>query len=261
MQSRRSFLGSVGAPAALAAAGIPLTALHPRAAAIAQQLALHPGTPAEVAGDEEFWFEVSRAFTVDRSLVNLNNGGVSPAPRWVQEAMQQHLDYSNKAPVYTMWRVLQPQKEAVRARLAREWNVDAEEIAITRNASEGLQICQLGIDLKRGDEILTSTQDYPRMLTTFRQRARREGVVLNQITLPIPAEDPREVVRRFEQGITPRTRLILVSHMINITGQILPVREVVALGRSRGIPVIVDGAHALGTPGPLWSTMSSRPHG
>src|SRR5688500_12685627 len=145
-----------------------------------------------------------------------------------------------------MWRVLQQQKEAVRARLAREWGVDAEEIAIVRNASEGLQICQLGIDLQRGDEILTTTQDYPRMLTTFRQRERREGVVLKLIQIPVPAEDPAEVVARYERAITPRTKVILVSHMVNITGQILPVRDVVALGRRRGIPVVVDGAHALG---------------
>ena len=144
-----------------------------------------------------------------------------------------------------MWRVLQPQKEAVRARLARAWDVDAEEIAITRNASEGLQICQLGVDLKAGDEIITTSQDYPRMLTTFRQRERREGVVLREVEIPVPAENPAEVVAAYERAITPRSRLMLVCHVINLTGQILPVRDVVALGRRHGIPVIVDGAHAL----------------
>ena len=245
MTTRRTFLQSVTAPAALAAAGVPLVSLRASAAEIADSLSRYAGAPAEIARNEEYWAEVARAFTVDRSLINLNNGGVSPAPGWVQEAMKHHLDYSNKAPTYTMWRVLQPQKEAVRARLAREWDVSPEEIAITRNASEGLQICQLGVDLQRGDEIVTTTQDYPRMLTTFEQRVRREGVVLKLIEIPVPAEDPAEVVARYERALTPRTRLILVSHMINITGQILPVRDVVALGRRRGIPVIVDGAHAL----------------
>ena len=246
MQSRRRFIqAGLAAPAALAATNLPLYALRPHATSISADLAAWTGSPREIAGDEDFWFEVARAFTVDRSLINLNNGGVSRAPAFVQDAMKVHLDYSNKAPVYTMWQVLQPQKEAVRSRLAKQWGVDPEEIAITRNASEGLQICQQGIDLQRGDEILTSTQDYPRMLTTFRQRVRREGVVLNEITLPVPSEDPRDIVQRFERAITPRTKVILVSHMINITGQILPVREVTALGRSRGIPVIVDGAHAL----------------
>ena len=246
MYSRRRFLGAIGLPAVAAAASIPIAPLRrSRAVAIAAELSKHPGSPEEVARDEDFWFEVARAFTVDRSLVNLNNGGVSPAPAWVQEAMKRHLDYSNEAPVYTMWRVLEPQREAVRERLAAEWGVDTEEVALTRNASESLQICQFGYDLKRGDEVLTTNQDYPRMLTTFKQRERREGIVLKQFPIPIPAEDPAEIVRRFEQNITPRTRLILMCHMINLTGQILPVREVVRMARSRGIPVIVDGAHAL----------------
>jgi selenocysteine lyase/cysteine desulfurase len=143
-----------------------------------------------------------------------------------------------------MWQVLEKQREGVRQRLARLFGCDAEEIAITRNASESLQTCQLGLDLEPGDEVLTSTQDYPRMLTTFEQRARREGIVLRKVSLPVPAEDDAEVVRRFAEAIGPRTRLMLVCHVINLTGQILPVRELVALGRKHGVPVVVDGAHA-----------------
>lgn len=246
MSSRRAFLASLGVPAAAALGGIPLSPLVlDRSRALARELSSHAATPGEMARDEAVWAEVARAFSVDRSLVNLNNGGVSPSPTWVQDAMKQHLDYSNKAPAYTMWQVLEPQREAVRDRIAREWGVDPEEVAFTRNASEGLQICQLGIDLQRGDEILTTTQDYGRMITTFNQRERREGVVLRQVRIPTPAEDPAEVVRIFEEAITPRTRMMLVCHMINLTGQILPVRELTALGRRHGIPVIVDGAHAL----------------
>ncbi len=246
MNSRREFLGSIGVPALAAATGIPLFPPRLRASArLEDVLGTRHDSPEDAAGDEEFWGEIARSFTVDRSLVNLNNGGVSPSPAFVQDAMKRHLDYSNEAPVYTMWRILEPQRESVRKRLAREWDVDAEEIALTRNASEGLQICQLGFDLERGDEVLTTNQDYPRMLTTFRQRERREGIVLREISIPVPAEDPDEIVRRFEAAITPRTKLILVCHVINLTGQILPVREVVELGRRRGIPVIVDGAHAL----------------
>jgi selenocysteine lyase/cysteine desulfurase len=246
MYTRRRFLGALGLPSVAAATGFPLPL--PRlseTARILESLAEHPGSPAEIATDETYWAEVARAFTVDRSLVNLNNGGVSPAPGYVQEAMKQHLDYSNQAPVYTMWRILEPQREAVRQRVAREWGVHAEEIAFTRNASESLQTLQLGIDLEPGDEVLTTNQDYPRMITTFRQRERREGIVLKQFSIPVPAEDPADIVRRFEQRITPRTRLILMCHMINLTGQILPVREVVAMARRYNIPVLVDGAHAL----------------
>ena len=239
MPSRRRFLGALSIPAV---AGFTAVCLEParraRALAAAGELSRRPD-------DEALWFEVSQSFTVDRSLVNLNNGGVSPSPAVVQEAMKRHLDYSNSAPPYAMWRILEPQREAVRKRLARQFGCDPEEIALTRNASEGLQICQLGFDLKPGDEVLTTTQDYPRMVTTFKQRERRDGIVLRQFSIPVPAEDPGEIVRLFERHITPRTRLILVCHMINLTGQILPVSQITSMARNRGLPVIIDGAHAL----------------
>lgn len=246
MYSRRRFLGALGIPVAAATTGVALN-LEGVAHALGalRERSREHATPEEAAGDEDFWFEVGQAFTVDRSLVNLNNGGVSPSPGLVQEAMKRHLDYSNTAPPYSMWKILEPQREAVRERLGREFGCDPEEVALTRNASEGLQICQFGFDLRRGDEVLTTNQDYPRMITTFLQRERREGIVLRRFSIPIPAEDPDEIVSLFERNITPKTKLILMCHMINITGQILPVRAVVEMARSKGIPVIVDGAHAL----------------
>ncbi len=242
MYSRREFLGTLSRPTAAAvmtASFAPHSVLD-----VIQNLSTHVGTPAEIAQDESFWMEIQQAFTVDRSLVNLNNGGVSPAPATVQEAMKRHLDYSNEAPVYTMWRILEPQREAVRTRIARAFHCDREEIALTRNASEGLQICQLGLDLNAGDEVLTTTQDYGRMINTFKQRERREGIVMKQFDIPVPAENPDEIVRLFETNITPRTKVILMCHIINLTGQILPVKQVVQMARKRGIPVIVDGAHS-----------------
>ena len=246
MQTRRQFFGSMSVPAVSA---VTVAYLNPtmieRALAAVTELSQYTGSTEAIAADEAIWFEVSQAFTVDRSIVNLNNGGVSPSPAIVQQAMKRHLDYSNTCPPYAMWRVLEPQREAVRERLARQFGCEPEEIALTRNASEGMQICQFGIDLKPGDEVLTTTQDYPRMLDTFKQRQRREGIVLKQFAAPVISEDPSQIVSLFQQNITPRTRVILMCHMINLTGQILPVRAVVAMARERGIPVIVDGAHAL----------------
>ena len=239
MSTRREFLGAIGRTVFAAAALDPVRALH-----ALEAFAQTPGSPEEIASNEALWFEVQQAFTVDRSLINLNNGGVSPSPAIVQNAMKRHLDFSNTAPVYSMWQILEPQREGVRRELAKTFGCSEEEIAMTRNASESLQICQLGFDLKPGDEVLTTTQDYPRMITTWQQRERRDGIKLKQFSIPVPCEDPAQVVSLFEKNITPKTKLILMCHMINLTGQILPVKQVVHMARAKGIPVIVDGAHA-----------------
>ncbi|MEP0774672.1 MAG: aminotransferase class V-fold PLP-dependent enzyme [Acidobacteriota bacterium] len=242
MYTRRQMLTVAAPPAALAAAA---ATLRPRRAAAAlHQLASAPGSPTELACEEELWAGVQRAFAVDRSLINLNNGGVSPSPVAVQEAMRRYLEFSNLAPVHTMWRVLEPQRETVRQELARTAGCQPEEVAITRNTSEGLEACQLGIPLRPGDEVLACDQEYPRMITTFRQRARREGIVLRQFPLPPPEAGPEAVVAAFAAQLGERTRAILVSHMVYLTGRVLPVREIAALGRRRGVWVLVDGAHA-----------------
>jgi selenocysteine lyase/cysteine desulfurase len=240
MKTRRVFLrGLAGGTAALSA----FRAGSLEAVASAGRLAA--GRPIdEVAADEDWWREAQQAFTVDRSLINLNNGGVSPSPRAVQEAMRRYLELSNEAPVYTMWKLLEPQIESVRRGLAAEFGCDPEEMAITRNASESLETCILGLDLQKGDEILTTNQDYPRMLTTWRQRERREGIVLKTISFPVPPPSLDDLLDRFARAITPRTRVIMLCHITNLTGQIFPVKEVCRLGRERGIEVIVDGAHA-----------------
>ncbi|HEU0054283.1 MAG TPA: aminotransferase class V-fold PLP-dependent enzyme [Longimicrobium sp.] len=241
MLSRRTFLSALGraAPAAWLSTGG-----RPQLRELEEELARFGGGPEEIARDERFWAPVQQAFTVDRSVINLNNAGVSPSPALVQDAMKRHLDFSNEAPVHNMWRVLEPRRETVRAGLARMFGCDAEEIAITRNATEGLQILQLGLDLRAGDEVVASTHDYGHMIETWRQRERRDGIVLKLVDLPFPAEDAAEVVRRYEAALTPRTKAVLVSHVTWVTGQVLPVRDVVRMARARGIPAIVDGAHA-----------------
>lgn len=241
--TRRELFGALARSAAAAALMATLDPEGTRRALAA--VVSRPGSPEEMAADETYWFEIQQAFTVDRSVVNLNNGGVSPSPAVVQAAQKKHLDYSNTMPPpVSLWQVLEPQRETVRARLARTFGCDSEEIALVRNASEGLQTCQFGFDLQRGDEVLTTNQDYPRMIATFEQRGRREGIVLKQFSIPVPAEDDDEVVERFRKNITPKTKLILMCHVVNLTGQILPVKKVVAMARERGIPVVVDGAHS-----------------
>ena len=198
----------------------------------------------QVAGDEDFWATIQQAFSVTRGILNLNNGGVSPSPRIVTEAFVRYSWQQEDATAYTMWEILEPQSETIRVGLAEVFGCDTEEIAITRNASESLEIVLMGLDLKSGDEILSTTQDYPRMLTTLRQRERREGLKLNLIKVPIAPKDIQDLVTPFERAITPKTRLILLSHQINLTGQIMPVRRVCEIARKRGIETIVDGAHS-----------------
>jgi len=241
--NRRELLGAISAPALAWSVGCR-TSLRPDALERVSSLASTPGTPADLAGDEDFWFGIQEAFTADRSLVNLNNGGVCPSPAAVQEAMKRYLDHANTAPAYVLWRLQEPQKETVRTGLARLFGRDREEIAITRNASESLENVQMGLDLRAGDEVLTTTQDYPRMLTTWKQRARRDGIVLREIQVPLACQDPAEIVRRFESGISEKTRVIHMCHVINITGQVMPVKAVVGMARPKGIAVVVDGAHS-----------------
>jgi selenocysteine lyase/cysteine desulfurase len=113
-----------------------------------------------------------------------------------------------------------------------------------RNASEANETMIFGLDLKRGDEVVVSTQNYPRMLTAWDQRARRDGIVVKRIAFPLPPKSRQQVLDRFAEAITPRTRAIEVTHITNYSGQILPVRELVELARPKGIAVFVDGAHA-----------------
>src|SRR5260370_865136 len=241
MPTRRGFIRSIAGASAAAVATY-------RQGGIERILAASrwagESSPDDVARSEDFWREIQQAFTVDRSLINLNNGGVSPSPRVVQDAMRRYLEYSNQAPSYTMWGILEPQVEAVRTRLAAAFGCDREEMAITRNASEALEICIFGLDLKPGDEVLTTNQDYPRMLTSWRQRERRDGIKLKTISFPVPPPSMDDLRERFERAITPRTRVIQVCHITNLTGQIFPVKEICQIGRQRGIEVIVDGAHA-----------------
>src|SRR5579864_1367653 len=230
------------------AAGTALVAFQNNAVerAAAATRSISDKTPQEVASDEDYWAEIRNAFSIDRNIINLNNGHVSPAPRVVQDALRRQIEYSDIGPYHTMINVLERQIETVRRRLAAAAGCDPEEMAITRNASESLENAQYGIDLKPGDEVLTTNQDYPRMITTFRQRERREGIVLKLISFPVPPPSMDDLYNRFERAVTPKTKLILVCHITNRTGQIFPVKRICQMAHARGIPVIVDGAHAFG---------------
>ena len=241
MQRRREFLRQVvpaGVVGLTALKGDWLDRVMAATAAVADR------SPADVASDENYWREIQQAFTLDRTIINLNNGYTCPSPRVVHEALKRYLDFSNQAPIQFMWNTLEPNVEQVRRKLAAEAGCDPEELAITRNASEGLQICQLGIDLKAGDEVVTTNQDYGRMLDTWDQRARRDNIKVTKISFPVPTTNISELTTRIEQAVTPRTKVIHICHVTNLTGQLFPVRDIARMARSKGIMTIVDGAHA-----------------
>lgn len=242
-RTRRNFLALAGKGLGLAAlSSATVASLLKNVEAATKTVAQL--TPEQAAMDEDYWAVIQNSFTVTRGIINLNNGGVSPSPRIVTEALVRYTWQQEDATAYTMWEILEPQSETIRTGLAELFGCDREEIAITRNASESLEILLMGMDFKPGDEILTTTQDYPRMLTTLRQREKREGLKLNLIQIPIPPRNLNEITAAFEKGITDRTRLILISHQVNITGQITPVKAVCDLARAKGIETIVDGAHS-----------------
>jgi selenocysteine lyase/cysteine desulfurase len=240
MATRRSFLS------ALAGSAATLPVFRDQAITRVLRASEIAGTrsAAGVAGDEAYWAEIQRAFDVDRTMVNLNNGGCSPAPTHVLDQMIRDLRFSNELPVDHMWRVLEPRIESVRRDLARDFGCDIEEMAITRNASEANEIMIFGLDLKAGDEVIVTNQNYGRMITAWRQRERRDGIVLKQVSFKVPPPSQQYLVDQFKAAVTPRTRVIEVTHITNLTGQIMPVKELVEFARPRGIEVFVDGAHA-----------------
>ena len=238
MVDRRAFLAAVAAVApapAFAASAVRRLAEAEKIAAGRPPLAL--------ADDEEYWGTIQRAFDLDRTMLNFNNGGCSPAPTHVLEQMIRDLRFSNELPVVHMWGTLEPRLESVRRELAADFGCDPEEMAITRNASESLETLIFGVDLQRGDEVITTDFNYGRMNDSWDQRVRRDGIVLKKVVHPMPATDA-QIVEAFLGAITPRTRVIELTHISNLTGQIFPVRRLVDAVRERGIKVFVDGAHA-----------------
>lgn len=198
------------------------------------------------ADEDAFWASVQRAFTVERSIVHLNNGGVCPSPRVVQEAEVAIMAEAQRGPFYAFEGQVTPQVEAVRDQLARHMGCSVDEVAFMRNTSEAMETVQFGLSLDRGDEIVTTMHDYPRMLRTWEQRSRRDGVVVRKVPVPVPLANPEDLVGAIVGAITPRTRLVMCCHMVDLTGQVLPVRAIADAAHARGVPVLVDGAQTFG---------------
>lgn len=242
MSARRQFirqsLGAVGALGLSPALSLAqMDTLLPEL-----QQRIHQGGGA--AGDEDFWALVRQAYTVSPQIINLNNGGVSPQPESVQRAMIRYYQMSNEGPSYYMWQVLDQGREPLRQRLAALAGCDAEELAINRNSSEALETVIFGLNLSKGDEVVLARQDYPNMINAWKQREKREGIVLKWVDLQLPSEDESYLTQAFTEQFTSRTKVVQITHVINWNGQVLPARRIADAARARGIEVLIDAAHS-----------------
>jgi len=243
MTTRRSFFQK-----ALGAAGtLSLTPLvsHAVSEDISDALlSLNKLSPFEAASDDDLWARMAQAYTVSPNILNLNNGGVSPQPKVVQDAVDRYYHLSNEAPTYYMWQILDRGREPLRRKLADLAGVSHEELAINRNTTEALGTFTWGIDLKRGDEIVMTKQDYPNMIHAWKQRELREGVKINWINLNLPVENDDAVIKAYVDATTSKTKIWHITHLITWTGQILPAAKLCAEARKRGIISLVDAAHS-----------------
>jgi selenocysteine lyase/cysteine desulfurase len=201
----------------------------------------------EMATNEDYWSVIQQGYSASSSpIIILNNGGVSPSPIVVQQAVERFNQMTNQGPSYYMWQILDQGRESLRESLAKLGGCYPEEVAINRNATEALVTIIYGLDLKKGDEIIGSTQDYPNMMQAWKQRALREGVVYKQLTFDFPIENDDEIVDKYRKAITSKTKVMHLTHVVNWNGQIMPVKKIADMAHEHGLEVIIDGAHSFG---------------
>ena len=210
-------------------------------------LARYAAVPYEqLAQDEAFWGTIRGKYKLTPEYINLENGYYSMQAEPVLEAFIGHVRSINVQASRYM-RTRQPDdKLRVRTRLAKMAGVSPEELIITRNTTESLDTVISGYDWKPGDEAVMAAQDYGAMLDMFKLQARRHGIVNRVVSLPLDPQSDDELVQLYASAITPKTRLLMVGHMVNITGHILPVRKIADMAHARGVDVMCDGAHAFG---------------
>lgn len=201
-------------------------------------------TAQEVAKDETFWYQIRQAYNVSNTFINFNNGGVSPQPKVVQEALEYYNRSSNEIPTYNMWRILKRELVVIKSQLAEIAGCDSGEIVINRNATEALETIIFGLRLQKGDEVVLCKQDYPNMINAWKQREHRDGIILKWVDLKMPIENKNSIIRSYTDLFTNQTKIVHITHMINWNGQILPVKDIAQIAHQRNIEVLVDGAHS-----------------
>ena len=200
----------------------------------------------EVTQDEEFWGRIRSGYRLKPDYINLENGYYCIIPQETLEAYIHHARHVNYQGSYYMRTVQWENKRAMQAKLAELAGCEADELIITRNTTESLDTIIGGFPWKAGDEAVMADQDYGAMLNMFKLQAKRHGIVNKRVSVPLHPKSDEEIVDLYASAITPKTRLMMVCHMINITGHILPIRKICDMAHSKGVEVMVDGAHAFG---------------
>jgi selenocysteine lyase/cysteine desulfurase len=200
----------------------------------------------EIAAHEPFWAEVRGAYRVTDAYINLENGFYGAMPEVTLEAQIRHTREINHSNTFFMRTQKDEALENLKVSLSSLIGCKATEIAFTRNSTESLNIVISGINLQKGDEIVTAKQDYPSGLEALDQRIQKEGVKKVVIDLPLLPKSEEEIVQCFEQAITPKTKLLILTHLVHWTGQILPAKKICEMARKRGVEVLVDSSQALG---------------
>lgn len=198
----------------------------------------------QLASDEDFWVNIRKGYKLQSEYINLENGYYCIQPQEILEAYWKHVNEVNMQGAFYMRTVQSENKKRVAAKLAAVAGCAADEMIITRNTTESLDLVISGMDWKAGDEAVMAEQDYGAMLDMFNQVSKRYGMSNKLISIPMHPKSDEEIVKLYENAITPNTKLVMVCHMINITGHVLPIRKICEMAHSKGVPVMVDGAHA-----------------
>lgn len=239
MTSRRDFIKKVGM--ATAVSGIIPATLWSSPFEDINRYLIHPPT---IPPDDDIWSWVRSQYTVSSNLLNLNNGGVSPQSKFVQDAFFKYTEMANQAPTYYLWRILEEGKDAVRKKLADLCGASPDEIAINRNATEALDTIIHGFPLTKGDEVVLSKYDYPRMINAWKLREKRDGIILKWVDFDFPETDHQKIAVKYTSLFSKKTKLVHITHLINWVGQITPVKLIAAEAKKQGIKTLVDAAHS-----------------
>ena len=198
-----------------------------------------------LASDEKFWKEIRKQYLLKPDYINLENGYYNFIPQPLLEKFIGHVREVNYQGAYYMRNNAVENKNRVTAKLAALVGCEADQVAITRNTTESLDIVIAGKHWEKGDETIMAEQDYGSIIEMLKHVGDRYGVVNKMVSVPNHPKSDEEIVTLYENAITSKTKLILVSHMINVTGQILPIRKICDMAHAKGVEVCVDGAHAV----------------